>query len=269
MSIQAELYRVFKSWKSRFFILLVFLIPMIDLLFVIHQNIVPQWPVEWSYRRIALYHPCMASFLSAAAHGHIMQMLLIWLMPIYILLIYGDSYIQEKTVGYTAIIYSHYSRKKVLYTRFAVSFLLFFGAFFLSMLLNFILANIIFINGGSMKGLEQLAYDDVLPAWLAWSLRNPYLSYLLCMAAYSLIAGAGGILCYAVCLLFPSYKLAYPICFFLWFLQIASRYSITYAIQPYIEYGPEKFLIALLRYFAIALIIILICRWREVKCDKI
>lgn len=268
MSIRAEFYRIFKSRKSRFFIIVVFLIPIIDLMLLIKQNIVPQWPIEWSYRSRALYHPAMAGFLSGSTHGHISQMLLIWLMPIYVLLIYGDTYIQEKSCGYTGIVFSQYSRKKILHTKFAVSFILIFGVFFLSLLFNYILANIIFMGGGSFSGMEQMLADGDLPDWWAWPLQNPYLSYFIYMFIYSILAGCIGVMCYAVCLLFPSYIIAYPICFFVWYLQITSRNSITYAIQPFIEYGPERYIPALLRFFAIILMIVLICRWREVRCDK-
>ena len=170
-------------------------------------------------------------------------------MPIYILLIYGDSYIWEKSCGYTGIIFSQYSRKKIVQTKFAVSFLLFFSIIFLSLLLNFLLANLLFMGGSDFKGMELMLAEGDLSGWWAWSLENPFLAYFLYMILYSILAGIFGVVCYAVCYLAPSYKLAYPICFFLWFGQIVSPYSITYAIQPFIEYGPEYFLPALLIFF--------------------
>ena len=89
MSIKAELYRILKSSKSRIFIFLIFLVPVVDILLNFQQNVVPHLHEEGDFS-VFLYHPSEAAFLSGASHGHITQMLLIWLMPIYILLIYGD-----------------------------------------------------------------------------------------------------------------------------------------------------------------------------------
>lgn len=267
MSIKAELYRILKSSKSRIFIFLIFLVPVVDILLNFQQNVVPHLHEEGDFS-VFLYHPSEAAFLSGASHGHITQMLLIWLMPIYILLIYGDSYIWEKSCGYTGIIFSQYSRKKIVQTKFAVSFLLFFSIIFLSLLLNFLLANLLFMGGSDFKGMELMLAEGDLSGWWAWSLENPFLAYFLYMILYSILAGIFGVVCYAVCYLAPSYKLAYTICFFLWFGQIVSPYSITYAIQPFIEYGPEYFLPALLIFFVIAFAIVVFSRWHEVRCDE-
>lgn len=268
MSIQAELYRILKSWKSRVFILVIFLVPIWELLILIKQIIIPQWPIEWSERIRVLNHPAMASFLSGASHGHTAQMLLIWLMPIYVLLIYGDSYIQEKSCGYTGIIYSQYSRKKIIRTKFATSFLVFFGVFFMSMLLNFILANLIFMGGGRLRGFEQSLAAGVLSPFEVWSVQNPVAAYLISMVIYCVLAGCTGVMCCAVCYLFPSYKLAYPICFFIWFIQITMEPSIIYALQPFTGNTVIKVIFPLLRFFVIGLIVVLISWWREVRCDK-
>ncbi len=269
MSLKAEFYRVFKSTRCRIFLMLFFLIPFLDLLLNFYQNALPAiHGVSGETRNSMIFHPVMASFLSGTSHGHITQMLLIWLLPIYILLIYGDSYIQEKKCGYSKIVFSQCGRREVIRNKLGTSFLLFFGVVLLSLLLNFILAHVFFMNGSNFKGMDRMVSDGSLSAWHIWSLENPYAAYLLCMFVYSLLSGVLGMVCCGVSFLAPIYKLAYPVCFFLWFIQIMYKYSITYAFQPFIEYGPDYFVPALLVFFLVAAFFVAAGSWCEVRRDE-
>lgn len=77
------------------------------------------------------------------------------------------------------------------------------------------------------------------------------------------------LLCTSICYLFPSYKSAYPTALFIWMVQIIAPFSITYAIQPFIEYGPDMFFPALLINFTIILCTTITALLYKVKRDEI
>lgn len=163
------------------------------------------------------------------------------------------------------VIFSRIDRRKFVEDRFKIAFLIPFLISMLSLLTNFLLAQIVFSGGRSMSGLEQIETQG----FLEWSIQNPNLAYIGYILVYSLIAGGYGIACTGVSFLFPNNKIAYAIVFFLWIVQIISPYSLTYAMQPFIEYGPEYFIPALVIFVAFVVGIYGASYRYKVKFDEI
>lgn len=269
--LTSEIYRVLTNKKSIFFICLLIVIPFLDLLMNISSSYLNYWLHPEAYgeqlSKKNLLHPAAASFLSGSSMGHIAQMLLIWILPLYLLLIYSDFYILEKKIGYSNITYSRFSRKDLLKNRFLLSFLLPFIILFTSLLLNFVLALIIFRGGQSFLGMEM--YVDSHGHLLALSLKHPYVTYMIYLLVFSILAGCYGVMCLALSLLLPNYKYVYPIAFLIWIIQIMSPYSLSYLMQPFIEYGFKEIIPASIIFFAIIAIFFL-SAWRyKVKYDEI
>ena len=270
MYIKGELTKLVKAKRSILFIILMFLVPLIDLILNIIMVYADYWLHQDAYvgglSSGSILHPAMGSFLAGSSEGHIPQMLLIWMLPIYIMNIYSDIYIKESRVGYNVAVLSRIDKRKFLQKRFSVSFWIPFMISIASLTINFLLAQIVFFNGTDMLGLDFYVEEQ---NFFAWSVTNPDLAYIGYILVYSLIAGIYGIVCTGISFLFPNSKIAYAIVFFVWIAQIISPYSLTYAMQPFIEYGPEYFIPALLIFGVIAIGVYVISFRYKVKSDEI
>lgn len=271
MYMKSELLKVIKSKKSIFFITLMFLIPFIDLI----SNMLNVYKNYWMYKDAyegglsssMILHPAMGSFLAGSSHGHIAQMLLIWILPIYLMVIYSDSYIREVQFGYNNIVFSKTDRKTMIKQKYILSFLIPFLISFVSLSVNFILAHIIFYGGTNMQQMDT--YADFFQTFIRMCLNNPNKAYLLYIFVYSIISGGCGILCSGISFLIPNNKIAYPAAFFLWIIQIISPYSLTYIIQPFIEYGLNYIVPALVIFLMIVISILILSYRYKVKYDEI
>lgn len=270
MYMKSELLKVIKSKKSIFFIILMFLIPFIDLI----SNMLNYYGDYWRHKEAyegglspdMILHPAMGSFLAGSSHGHIAQMLLIWMLPIYLMVIYSDSYIMEVQYGYNNIIFCKTDRKTIIKQKYMLSFLIPFLISLVSLTINFILAQIIFFGGTDMQQMDT--YTDFFEAFIRICLNNPNKAYLLYIVVYSMISGGCGILCSGISFLIPNNKIAYPAAFLLWVVQIISPYSLTFIIQPFIEYGLD-YIIPALAIFLVIVICVLIVSYRyKVKYDE-
>ena len=270
MYTKGEILKIYKSRKRIFFVVLMLLIPLVDLVMNVLSVYGPYWFYRESYygelSKNVILHPAMGSFLAGGSEGHIPQMLLIWMLPIYIMNIYSDMYIQESRVRYNVAVLSRLDKRKFLQKRFFVSFCIPFIISIISLTINFLLAEIVFFNGADMLGLDYYVEEQ---DFFAWSVANPDLAYMGYILVYSLIAGIYGVVCTGVSFLFPNSKIAYAIVFFVWIAQIISPYSLTYAMQPFIEYGPEYFIPAILIFVALAIVVYVISYGYKVKSDEI
>lgn len=265
MYIKSELFKIMKSKKSIFFIILIFLIPFIDL--ISNMGIYREyWTNKYAYpdglASGMIMHPVVGSFLTGSGQGHISQMLLVWMMPIYLMIIYSDSYIREVRYGYNNIIFSKTDRKTIIRQKYILSFLVPFLISLVSLIVNFILAQIIF-HGGT-ENIEYLSPESVKVY-----LINPNITYLVYILIYSLVSGGCGILCSGISFLIPDNKIAYPSAFLLWTVQIISPYSLTYVVQPFIEYGLNYTVPAIVIFVAVVMCILIISYRYKVRYDEI
>lgn len=273
MIIESEVLRILKSKRTIFFICVMLIIPIIDLCININSVYGDYFTHREAYKYGLSSHmimaPAIASFLSGTSQGHIPQMLLIWVLPLYLMIIYSDSYIQERKVGYNVIIFSQVSRKKIVTTRLSISFLVPFIISFVSMLLNFLLANIVFMGGEDLHGAQFMLGTGDMDSFRELCYNHLNLTYCIYIVVYSIIAGGVGLLCTCISFLIPQYKIAYPVAFLVWMGQVIAPYSITFAIQPFIEYGPEYFIPAIMIFLAILLCTMIIAIKYKVGYDEI
>lgn len=268
--IKSEFLKIFKSKKCMFFTILFVLIPFIDLV----QNIEEEYLDYWQHKEAyiggltsgMIQIAPEVSFLSGGSHGHLSQMLLIWLLPIHLLLIYCDSYIQEIRSGYSSIIFCKGSRKKIVLAKFSVSFLYPFLVCFGSLVLNYLLAHVAFWGGTGRVGIFE---PEIMTAFEELCYLNPNITYMIYIVVFCFIAGCCGVFCCGLCFLFPGKKFVYPIAFFIWIKQINAEYSLTYAMQPFIEYGPEYFIPALLFFLCTVFVVFILAYLKKVKRDEI
>ena len=266
---KSEIYKIIKNKRSKFFIILVILIPIFDIVIHFFEAYMEYFTNLQGYPngfpKHYIYEPNFATFLPGNSIGHIPQMLLLWILPIYVLLIYSDSYVREKQSGYNSIIFSKYSRKEIIRTKLLVSFVVFFTIVFIGLFINFILAQIVF-KGGTWNPIEHLTdMNSVFELSKKW----PLITNIVYIIMVSLIAGGCGILCTSLSFLIPNYKVLYPVAFLLWVFQIASKYSLMYVVQPFIEYGVDYIIPALITYNLCIIIVTIVAYIKKVKYDEI
>lgn len=201
------------------------------------------------------YHPTMAAFLSGVSTGHITQMLIIWLLPIILLWLVGDSNIREKKCGYNNFESCRYDKIKMIYDKLIASFIVSFMLVFIPIVMNFILANIIYFRGDFFKGLDVmkgLGYLDSL------EIRNPYVTYIIYILFFSIISGLIGIFCTALSIIVPKYKVVYPMAFIFWSFLWITEINLGSVVQPFtceITYRLKHSIVALC-IFLIGIIIV-------------
>lgn len=269
--ISKELRDIVKSRKGKIVIFIIFFIPMIELVLNILSVYADYWLHPEAYGgtldKHIIYHPSKAAFLSGTSLGHMPQMLLVWLLPLFLLLLYDDSYIRECRIGYNNIISVRTSKKSVFFSKIITGFIAGFTIIFFSMALNYLLSNLCFMGGTSFRGLETAVNPS--DGILYISLQHPVITYLIYIFAFSFIAGVYSVFCVSLSFVIGSYKMLYGACVVIWFLQILSPFSITYAIQPFIEYGLDKIIPAILILLALVLLSVIVGLYAKVKYERI
>ncbi|HET7627692.1 MAG TPA: hypothetical protein VFK44_04805 [Bacillales bacterium] len=223
--VRSHLERLLHNKLSRYMFLFVLLLPLVDFAQLLREKL--RFGVE--------LHPASAFFLSGSTIGHTAQILLLWFLPFYSLLIGAEDAIQDKKTGYRNLLISKAGRKNYVLEKLMTSFVVSFAVLFTALFVNFALCFLFFANGTSMHGLEEIKMPD--RSLFSLSIAHPYLTVLLFSLAASLLAGCAGMLGASVSLFFADRKFAYTAAFFIWFLLVLRDPSLMLVFQPFAEYG--------------------------------
>ena len=205
---------------------------------IIHSEF--HYPLEVVYQ--GTIQPFIAAFLSGSSRGHIPQEMIIWFLPVFCLFIHADNYVFEKKLNYQNLIFVRLSKKKLFFLECISSYMIMFLLSFVSLGLNFIICYLLFKNG------QATYYSTTLQN------INPFLVYFIYFIVFCNIAGILSSSLKALSYAFPNSIILYSTGLGLWFLQISSPYSITYVMQPFIEYGLDYMIPSLLIFLFISLI---------------
>lgn len=254
-------YRLIKNRKTKFIVLCILAIVIIDI-FILMGNFSS---TLYSSESLA---PHLATFLAGSSLGHIMQIILIWFLPIFLLIMCADSYIQDYRTGYRYIVatkkgrFSYY--KTVLFGNMSLSFLV----IVFCLLLNMVITYLVFMNGEFDKGLAP----DLFPENPLYILVNsvPTISNIIYIILFgfftSLCAGMATVLSWC----FPDMKYTYPLSFVIWFSQILGlHHSLALIIQPFNEVNLEDFIFIFFKSTILFLAIITIGFIYKVKSDEV
>ena len=261
--IKSELDRVLKSTKGRVALILILIMPIIDLLMHIYGEII----VYGGFESYQFFHPTYASFLSGSSVGHFTQILFFWMLPLYFLILYSDSYTTDMKSGYYTSLISRIGKREYFKTKFKIAFLLPFIIMFLSLTLNLIISFLLFHSGYSLGGLEY--YYETMNRWFQFGYRNPYLYYFIYIITDSLICALASVLGLCCSILFKNHFKAYPAAFFIWLAQIILPFGIGNTLQPFTEYGLSYFMSGLSIFIACVAIMFGITYFLRIKKDEI
>lgn len=271
--VKKEIFSLIKSRRAVIITIFICACVLIDVFLVlINTN-------EWQYMihpenysgaldTKQMLHPVKASFLSGSSHGHIPQIIIIHLLPLFVLLLGSDNSVQEHTLKYDNIMLTHMSRKKYLKSKYLVSFIVPFVIVIVALLLNLIASIAVFHGGEGFRGLERkIELEGVSKFWL-FEFTHPYIAYIGYIFSAAFASGLCGIICRSVALLSGKYSTTYFSGLFLWMALIISKYSVTYVYQPFSEYGWEYLVAGHIILILITLIISMISYMRKVREDE-
>lgn len=259
---KSEFVRIKASVRAKWIILIMMLIPMISLLEGIYWEYIIYFIGGAVPVRSNMAHPCMRAFLSGMSNSQISQMLLIWLLPVFLLIVYDDEYLIDKNNNCFHLILSRCDKKQVYFTRLTTSFFVGFILVLITVATNFILSVLLFHGGQSFFGLESNAV-------IGKELQHPYLFYIVKTLLFSLISGILSVFCQAISYIVKNLKFTYFICSFFWIIMILSPYSITYCIQPFIEYGIKYVVVGMAIFMTVSVIFIFLTYEYKVRSDEL
>ena len=233
----------------------------------INKEIVENSDVQMVFVSNWIMHPAKASFLSGSSEGHVAQIILLWLMPLFVLNIYSDKYISEYGRGYMNILRIKKGRHEVHILKLCASFIIPAIIYFLCLLFNFVLAQIIFYDGDNFNGLEVFKERG---GFFGFMYERPNTMYFFYILMTSIVAGLCGIICQCLSFMLKKYVTVYLIGFFIWMALIMLKDGIVNMFQPFTEYGVEYILRAgSIIVVTTVIMIIITFMMRTIKRDEL
>lgn len=256
--MRSQLLRIYKDKKSITIFFLIMLMPCIDLMLVKLQ-----WHTD--------LNPLIAFFLAGESEGHIMQILLFWFLPIYLLILCAESYIQDMKSGYNNILISIMGKYKYFRDKIIISFIVPFVVMGISLSFNLFLASIIYAGGtyGTERG-GLLDIGNSTGVLSMFSVSHPFLIDILFLLNVSLFAGLAGIFSLGITIILPNRKYAYPLAYFIWFILVSlPGHSVTLLMQPFAEFDFDVMIPTFIIHFLILVIIPIGAYFYKVKTDEL
>lgn len=192
--------------------------------------------------------PLYAFFLAGYSNFGMLQSILFWFLPIYLMLLVADDSIVEFKTGYYNIIMNKCTKRSYCLEKVVTSFVVSFLIIFFALLLNLLLVSL-FFSSGTYNIYEGL--DLTGNSFFEACLKHPFITDILYLILVSLIAGICGSLGAACSLFFKDKKYAYVVTFAMWFILVMQKKSLMLLLQPFNEYPLSDLLEILISYLVI------------------
>lgn len=257
-----QIQRILHDRVKFFFIILLLLLPSMEILQYL-------WDVFKSGTEV-LPMPMYATFLAAQTRGHVLQSLLLWFLPLYLLIISGEDSLEDYRLGYKNILLGKMGKAKYIFTRFRFSFIC--GSFiiFFGLLLNFMLVQIIFHHGTGTPPYELYDVNNMPDSNLyLQSIQHPLVANISFILTTSLLAGLINVVGTSLAIVLHDKKIVYALTFTVWFGLILPKNSLMYVTQPFAEYDYSVLAPVFLWTTCFYLMIIVASYFWEVKIAKI
>lgn len=222
--LNSNIIRLLKNNKNIVIIVFLLLLPSIEII-----------QIQFEMKQSGIVpNPNFAFFLSGFSRGHALQILLLWILPIYYLILISENVIQDYQTGYRNILISKMGCKKYFLNKMFFSFIVSFLVMLFSLILNLIIVHIIFKGGiySKFEGVEIL--NNKL---FTFCMQNPLLANIFYSIVASIMAGLAGLMGCAFSIFFLDKKYAYPATFIVWIMLVIRDRSIMLIFQPFIEYN--------------------------------
>lgn len=224
-----ELYQFKIVLRKKYFLLALVLLPNIEVI----QYLLNYLPFISSKTITQLL------FLSGCSHGHLAQILVLWLMPVYYQFLLGDDFYVNEKYGYKYALMSRIKPKEYLHLKLLLAFISGFFIMMLSLILNMLVVTVLFSSVCRFSNQESLLSE-----------------YLIYMIVASLMSGSCALMTTCISYFFVYPKYTYSISMLIWFTLIYDRISLMYIFQPYDEYSIVYCLPVILIYVGVIMLLI-------------
>ncbi|MFC6385740.1 hypothetical protein ACFP7A_03910 [Sporolactobacillus kofuensis] len=204
-----------------------------------------------------------------------MQILMLWFLPIYILIMVSEYYIQDVQSNSQSIHILKVGKRKYFGRQLIFSFIVAFSVMLISLLINFLLVWLINYNGtqdpytAALPQLSKIINQHPEFMYSYFIIANQTLANLIFILLVSVIVGVLGSGLTAICFFFPKRVYAYFLAFALWFLDITGDHAVMIVFQPFNEYPWKLVLTNIGLFLSPAFILIVASYIYKVKSDEI
>ena len=146
--MRQQLNRIISDKKSIGMIIFMLVIPILDIVQIYYQDIII------CNGEMGKPYPLYVTFLSCYSQGHIFQMIYLWFLPLYLLVIVGEESIVDYITGYKNILICKMGKNKYILQKMKSAFIVSFTIVFVGLGLNLILSQIVF-NGGTKTRFDS------------------------------------------------------------------------------------------------------------------
>ena len=247
--LQSQINRIIKNKYSLLILILFIIFPSLEI-------------IQLSMQVDESFDPNFAFFLMGSSKSHMFQIIYLWFLPIYLLLITADCPIEDEVTGYKNIIISKISRKAYIKNKFMQSFILCFVIFLVAMSVNLLLCHIVFYGG---EWHSYLLMDDSNNKLLTFGIQHTIILNVIYIFITSLLTGLCGMMATSLSIFFKNKKYTYTSAFFIWYILLLGENSIMLGYQPIHEYPLNIIFIIYIRTILIFTLIPLIIYFYEVK----
>lgn len=227
MKLSYYIKRIINHKVKILFILFLFALPIFDLIFTFIYVPVGATPERADFN----------SFLAATSTAGLFHSLMLHFLPVFLLIIAGEDCFEDATTGYRNILISKWGKKNYIKTYILKAFCISFFVVFLSLMLNLLMAHIIY-NGALYSRFDELLIMNQEQSSLMYNeVTHPLITnicYIFITAILSGVIGAAGA---ALAMAIKNRKIVYPLLFLLWYMLTSLDKSIMLALQPFCEYG--------------------------------
>lgn len=198
-------------------------------------------------------HPAYMSMLQASTNA--MIRLNFWIIPIYVMLLYADKYMNEKKCKISNVYLTKMSKRAYFVKKCASGFLITFCAFAIPIVTNFVVNCITMRGNTGFANLDSYTEEEI-GFQIYYGVRHPYSVYICFIFSACIIYGVLCIMCQSIAVLFEDNRIAYLVSFAIWMVFYTDRrFAMCYALQPFIETGYDAALKSFLVFVTLSAVI--------------
>lgn len=222
--MKQQIFRIFSDHKKLGMSIILILIPTLEI-----------FQYLWYEKQYGMEVPdgMYATFLSAATIGHLLQILLLWFLPLYLLILTGVDSIEDYQIGYKNVLIAKTGKKAYLHRKMVFSFFTAFFILFCALGLNFCICQICF-RGGTYSPYDQTSIPDSYLFQLSYA--HPEIANWAFILVVALLAGLISLVGTMLSIVIHDKKIVFPATFALWFGPILPKNSLMLVTQPFAEY---------------------------------
>lgn len=242
--IKSEFIKLFKSKKTWLVFITVLVIAVADSCLAIYES-----KPEYVDEIYGLSNPAYFSLISGNKYYSLLT-IFFYMMPIFLMLAYCDTYVKERKNGITLLQHTKIGRKKYFSSKTTVAFLFPFVIMGIPNLIN-ILINTIFLWGGTnFSGLQVEYTREQLGELMYRSINHPYTTYFIFLLMNLIVYGLLSVMCQSLCFIFKDNRIVYLLSLAIWIgLYFSSRkIGIAYVLQPFLSINIEPIIYSFLAF---------------------